>query len=351
MITIAVDAMGGDRGCEMTVPAAVQLLQSDATVRLILLGDRDKLESAIKTVSSKGSEYLQRLEVRHASQQIEMTDSPSKVIRGKRDSSMHRAIELVAEGEAHACISAGNTGALVAISCLKIRTIAGIDRPALISCFPTLNRERDTRILDLGATIQQSASSLVQLAVMGSVLLSEVDGVVYPKVALLNIGTEEIKGNEEIKLAAKKMAGMSQLFEYTGFIESDAIFRGEVDLVVCDGFVGNVALKTLEGSMYLIAGLIKQQMRDSLLAKFGTCLAMPLLRHMRRSLDPAHHNGASLLGLNGVVIKSHGGASSEAFLYALKKAVREAKRCIPEKIGHRLAQIMLHEQKIKISSE
>ena len=159
MITIAVDAMGGDRGCEMTVPAAVQLLQSDATVRLILLGDRDKLESAIKTVSCKGSEYLQRLEVRHASQQIEMTDSPSKVIRSKRDSSMHRAIELVAEGEAHACISAGNTGALVAISCLNIRTIAGLDRPALISSLPLISSVPIFNKATLGYTTPSTSDS------------------------------------------------------------------------------------------------------------------------------------------------------------------------------------------------
>lgn len=336
MITIAVDAMGGDRGCEVTVPAALELLQQDKDVKLILVGLADQLNAKLKALRANWSD---RLVLHPVTQVIEMDDSPSQVLRSKRDSSMHKAIELVASGEAKAGISAGNTGALVAISCLKLRTIHGINRPGLIACFPTLNPKHDTKVLDLGATLHQDAQHLVKLAVMGAELV-RAEGIERPKVALLNIGTEEIKGDEAIKDAAKSLANMKDLLEYTGFIESDAIFKGEVDLVVCNGFVGNVTLKTVEGSMYLVSGFIKQLMKKSWIAKISAVLAYPLLRRFKQELNPASHNGASLLGLNGVVVKSHGGASKEAFLCALKKAVHEARSDIPSKTIASIAKVV-----------
>lgn len=327
MITIAVDAMGGDRGCDITVPAAIELLKQDQEVKLILVGLPEQLNAKLKALHVDWSE---RLVLHPASQVITMDDLPAQVIRSKRDSSMHQTIELVASGEAKAGISAGNTGALVAISCLKLRTIPGINRPGLIACFPTLNPKRDTKVLDLGATLQQDAAHLVQLAIMGAELI-RAEGIKLPKVALLNIGTEEIKGDEAIRQAAKMLSNMPNIIEYAGFIESDAIFKGDVDLVVCGGFVGNIALKTVEGSMYLVSGFIKQLMKTSWIAKISAILAYPLLRRFKQELSPARHNGASLLGLNGVVVKSHGGATTEAFLCALQKAVLAARSEVPAK--------------------
>jgi len=335
---IALDAIGGDHGPSVTVPAAINALQDDPQLQLILVGDEEILQHALQQHS--GSKRSDRLSIHHASQRVEMDELPSQALRGKKDSSMRVALNLVKEGTASACVSAGNTGALMATARFVLKTLPGIDRPAIISALPTIKGH--THMLDLGANVDSCAEHLFQFAVMGSILTRAVDNIEQPSVGLLNIGEEEIKGNERIKEAARLLA--SSDINYVGFIEGDDIYKGTVDVVVCDGFDGNVALKTSEGLARMVSHYLKQEFMRTPLTKLAGLIARPVLKAFRNRIDPARYNGASLVGLNGIVIKSHGGADARSFTTAIKEAAIEVQKNIPEQIGHRVEAMLMERQ-------
>jgi glycerol-3-phosphate acyltransferase PlsX len=265
-----------------------------------------------------------------------MDEKPSSVVRNKHDSSMWQALKLVADGEANACVSAGNTGALMAMALLQLRTLPGISRPAICTKVPSIIGH--TYLLDLGANVVCSGKQLYQFGMMASQAATVIDGKKRPSVGLLNIGVEEIKGRQEILDAAELLKADSDI-HYVGFVEGDALFMGAADIVVCDGFSGNVALKTTEGVAMMLQHLLKQTLSESLLAKIGAYLARPSLKKLQRTLDPSEYNGASLLGLRGVVVKSHGAASKNGFSHALTVAINEAERDLPSLIKERLAKL------------
>lgn len=330
-VTLALDAMSGDHGQAVVVPAALEALRDHSNLSLILVGDEATLT---RTAGKHG--FGERLRVQHASQVVAMDELPSKALRGKRDSSMRVAINLVKSGEAGACVSAGNTGALMATSRFVLKTLPGIDRPAIISALPS--RKGFTFMLDLGANAECSAEHLLQFAVMGSVLVSEMEGKQRPRVGLLNIGEEEIKGNEAIQSAAKllELSGLN----YIGFVEGNDVYMGDVDVVVCDGFVGNVALKTSEGVAKLIGEFMREEFSRNLMTRMAAVVALPVLKAFKNRVDPRNYNGASLLGLNGIVIKSHGSADVQAFRNAINIAVAEVEKSVPAKISHLLEQAL-----------
>jgi glycerol-3-phosphate acyltransferase PlsX len=329
-LTIALDGMGGDIGPDVVVPAALRVLKtaSDA-IRLILVGQEDILLARLAQFKAKGHPGLL---IRHASQLVNMDESPAQALRVKKDSSMRVAINLVKQGEANACVSAGNTGALMATSRFVLKTLPGIDRPAICTTLPTIRGH--TRVLDLGANVDSKAEHLLQFAVMGSVL-AEVNGIRRPRVGLLNIGEEDIKGNEQVKDAAQLLAASD--LNYIGFVEGDGIYLDEVDVVVCDGFVGNVALKSSEGVAKLIRHFMTQEFKRNPLTRLAGLLALPVLRAFGRRIDPRRYNGASLLGLQGIVIKSHGSADALAFANAIQVALVEAQQAVPQRIDAHLA--------------
>lgn len=333
MVTLALDAMGGDHGPCVVVPAALASLKAHPSLSLILVGDENALNTE---VGGQRAQYGDRLRIQHASQVVLMDELPSKALRGKKDSSMRVAINLVKNGQADACVSAGNTGALMATSRFVLKTLPGIDRPAIISAIPS--RKGHTFMLDLGANAECSAEHLLQFAVMGAVLVSEMEGIRRPKVGLLNIGEEEIKGNEAIQSAAKllELSGLN----YIGFVEGDGVYLGDADVVVCDGFVGNVALKTSEGVAKLIGEFMKEEFSRNFITRLSALAALPVLRAFKKRVDPRNYNGASLLGLNGIVIKSHGGADEQAFRCAIDIAMAEAEKSVPQKISHLLEQAL-----------
>ncbi len=319
--------MGGDFGPSVTVPASLQMLALHTELNLILVGDEAVLQNAL----SKSSYDQSRLIIHHASQQVAMDESPSQALRTKKDSSMRVAINLVKEGRAQACVSAGNTGALMATARFVLKTLPGIDRPAIISSFPTIDPNKKLRMLDLGANVDSSAENLLHFAIMGSVLASVADNIQNPKVYLLNIGEEEIKGNEQVKQTAQLLTSLN-VINYAGYIEGDALFKGEADVVVCDGFVGNVALKTTEGVAKLIAQILKENFKRNIFTKFVALLAMPILKAVTKRIDPSNYNGATFIGLQGTVIKSHGGAKAKGFARAIEEAILCAQKNVPELI-------------------
>lgn len=328
-VTIAIDAMGGDHGAHVTVPSALEVLQQHANAKIILVGQREVLDQELLKHRAAGSD---RLVIHHASQTVEMNELPSQALRGKKDSSMRVAINLVKEGVADACVSAGNTGALMATARFVLKTLPGIDRPAIITALPTIKGH--THVLDLGANVDTTAQHLFEFAVMGSVLTSAVENIERPTVALLNIGEEEIKGNEDVKEAALLLASSS--LNYIGYVEGDDIFKGAADVVVCDGFVGNVALKTTEGVARMIRHFMKQEFQRNLLTKLAAVVAMPVLNSLARKIDPRRYNGASFVGLQGIVIKSHGNADIFAFTTAINEALIEVEKNVPERIRSQL---------------
>jgi phosphate acyltransferase len=336
IITIAVDAMGGDHGPSVIVPAAWQVLAANKNLHLILVGDRDRLEHQLRGLGSYDSA---RLTIQHASQRVEMYESPAVALRTKKDSSMRVAINLVKEGKADACVSAGNTGALMATARFVLKTLPGIDRPAIISSFPTVQNNRHVRMLDLGANVDSTPENLFQFAIMGSVLASAVDNIENPKICLLNIGEEDIKGNELVKQAAVLLS-QSQLINYAGYIEGDRVYKGDVDVVVCDGFVGNVALKIMEGVATMISQLLKSSFNENIFTKIVALLALPVLKGLKKRIDPDRYNGASLLGLQGIVIKSHGGAKQHAFVYAIEAAMIQVEKNIIQRISIEVEQLL-----------
>ena len=328
-ISIALDAMGGDAGLDVVVPAAITAANQHPDVKIILVGDEAKLRPAI---NAAGAADNPRLKIHHASQKVEMDELAASAMRNKKDSSMRVALNLVKDGVANACVSAGNTGALMATSRFVLKMLPGIDRPAICTSLPSLTGH--TWMLDLGANVDCNAEHLFQFSLMGSVLASAVDGNRHPRVGLLNIGEEDIKGNEQVKEAAQLLsAGMP---DYAGYAEGDDIYKGGFDVIVCDGFVGNVSLKTSEGVAKMIAEFIEQEFRRNIFTKLAALVAMPVLKAFRRRIDPRAYNGASLLGLRGIVIKSHGGADAFAYANAIKVAILQVRENVPERITTQL---------------
>jgi glycerol-3-phosphate acyltransferase PlsX len=325
-VTIALDAMGGDRGPDAVVPAALATLERDDSVALTLVGLPEILEQAKRQASDR---YGSRLAFRSATEVVLMDESPAEALRRKKDSSLRVAIELVKSGEADACVSSGNTGALMATARYVLKTLPGIDRPAIISAVP--GAEGPTYMLDLGANVGCTPEQLLQFAIMGSVVAGDMLDIARPRVGLLNIGLEDIKGNETVREAGE-LLGRSGL-NYVGFVEGDGIFHADIDVVVSDGFVGNVALKTMEGVARLISSFLKEEFRRSLLRGVQGLVARSALEALRARLDPRRYNGASLVGLNGIVLKSHGSADQFAFENAVKSAMIEARKGVPVQIG------------------
>jgi glycerol-3-phosphate acyltransferase PlsX len=329
-VTVAVDAMGGDHGPAVTVPAAIRFLEDTPDARVILVGLKEPLQAVL---ARQRSEARDRLTVHAAAEVVDMDEPPAEALRRKKDSSLRVAVNLVKEGVADACVSAGNTGALMAIARFVLKTLPGIDRPAIASQLPT--RKGQTTVLDLGANVNCTAQQLVQFAAMGSALVSAVDGVERPSVGLLNIGEEDIKGNEVVKATAEllKTAGLN----FHGNVEGDDIYRGTTDVVVCDGFVGNVALKTSEGLAAMLYDFLKAEFTRNPLTRLAALFAYPVLMAFKRRIDPRRYNGATLVGLKGVVVKSHGGADALAFRYALGKAHAEVTHRVLDRIAQRMA--------------
>ncbi|MGQ0502883.1 MAG: phosphate acyltransferase PlsX [Panacagrimonas sp.] len=332
-VTLAIDAMSGDHGLPVTVAAALSCLLENPELQVILVGDEASIAAQLKKLKAAPQA---RLTVRHASEVVGMDESPSKALRSKKDSSMRVAINLVKSGEAQAMVSAGNTGALMATGKFVLKTLPGIDRPAIVSAIPSVNGH--VHMLDLGANAECTAEQLFQFAVMGSALITAMRGETRPRVALLNIGSEDIKGNDTIKAAATLLQASS--LNYIGFVEGDGIFLSDVDLVVCDGFVGNVALKTGEGVAKMIRQFLKEEFTASFLHKAAAVAAMPALKALGKRIDPRHYNGATMLGLNGTVVKSHGSADVLGFSNAIRVGVREVQQDVPTRISHLLGEAL-----------
>lgn len=324
-LTVAIDAMGGDKGTAVIVEAVRQVLATRDDATLLLVGDPDEINRHIgQTPLPEG-----RVEIVEATEVVAMDDSVAVALRNKKQSSMRIAINQVKSGRAAACVSSGNTSALMAISKFVLKTVPGIDRPAICTTIPALKGH--THMLDLGANVDCSADHLFQFATMGSILTQAIDGTAQPTVGLLNIGSEEIKGNEQVKDAAELLAGSS--LNYIGFVEGNEIYTDRADVVVCDGFVGNVSLKTSEGVARLVSVFLKEEFKRSPINKLVGLLAKPILRSFGNRIDPRQYNGASLLGLKGVVIKSHGSADAVAFANAINIALIEIANDVPSKIA------------------
>ncbi|MEE9491959.1 MAG: phosphate acyltransferase PlsX [Gammaproteobacteria bacterium] len=342
-ITIALDVMGGDLGVNAVIPAALRILSQRDDIYLVLVGDQDKIGQVIEQPDHQAfSKYQQRYSIQHASQQIAMDESASSALRSKKDSSMRVAINLVKQGKADACVSAGNTGALMATARFVLKTLPGIDRPAICTSLPTIHGH--TLMLDLGANIESTPEHLFQFAVMGSILASAIDGTSAPSIGLLNIGEEEMKGNETVKNAAALLS--SSTLNYIGFVEGDDVYKGTSDVVVCDGFVGNISLKTSEGVAKMIAHFIRAEFSRNIFTRLAAVCAMPVLKAFRRRIDPRRYNGASLLGLRGTVIKSHGSADALSFANAIDVAATVFSQSVPERISERLTQVLTEKQAV-----
>ena len=317
-VTIAIDAMGGDHGTRVTIPAAVEYLRKNPGDTIVLVGLPAAIEAELLILKASTGP---RLRIHAASEVVGMDESPQLALRNKKDSSMRVAINLVKNGVASACVSAGNTGALMATARYVLKTIPGIDRPAIASYLPT--NKGQVCMLDLGANTDCSAEHLLQFALMGSTLVTALEHKPNPTVGLLNIGSEDIKGNEVVKQAAELLRASD--LNFYGNVEGNDIFKGTTDLVVCDGFVGNVALKTTEGLAQMLGGFLREEFSRNVFTKLAAVLAMPVLKAFKRRVDPRRYNGASFLGLKGIVVKSHGSADDFAFLCAIERAAEEAR--------------------------
>lgn len=332
---IALDAMSGDFGPSVVIPAALQVLSQQQDLHLLLVGDEVLLKQVL---GKQPAQIIQRISIYHAGQKVEMDELPSHALRNKKDSSMRVAINLVKQGLADACVSAGNTGALMATARYVLKTLPGIDRPAITTALPNM-LGTCTYVLDLGANIDASPAHLFQFAVMGTVLTNAVLNLQQPRIGLLNIGQEEIKGNETVKEAARILATSSSI-NYIGFVEGDDIYKGTVDVVVCDGFVGNISLKTTEGVAKMISHNVKQSFNKNWLTRLAALISLPVIKDIREKIDPRRYNGASLLGLRGIVIKSHGSADIYSFSCAIKEAIIEVKKNVPSQISNQLATLL-----------
>ncbi len=327
---IAIDCMGGDHGPSVTVPAALVFLAEHSAAHLILVGQEDVLRPLLGSQSENS-----RLRIVHASEVVGMDEAPALALLNKKDSSMRVAINLVKAGEADACVSAGNTGALMAISRFVLKMLPGIDRPAI--CAPLPTADGHTHMLDLGANVDCTAEHLLQFGIMGSMLISAMEHKEYPTVGLLNIGEEEIKGNEVVKAAAELLRNSG--LNFIGNVEGDGIFKGEADVIVCDGFVGNVSLKTCEGLAQMLAASLRSEFKRNWLTKLAALAAISVLNNFKRRFDHRRYNGAILLGLKGISVKSHGSADELAFGNAIGRAYDAAKNGVVERIAGRLAEM------------
>ena len=319
---IALDVMGGDFGPEVVIPAAVNVLKKRDDLAIILVGKQDEIKSY---AAKNGISLNERLSVHHASEVVGSHDDPALAMRKKKDSSMRVAINLVHQGDAQAAVSAGNTGALMATAKFVLKTLPGIHRPAICTAIPSVSGH--THMLDLGANADCSAENLLQFAVMGSVLAEAMEDIKEPRVGLLNIGHESTKGNVLVKQTNDLLKDAP--LNYIGFVEGDDIYNGTVDVVVCDGFVGNVSLKTSEGVAKMITHFMKEEFKKGLYNKLAAIIALPVLKAFKKRIDPRVYNGASLLGLKGIVIKSHGGADAFAFANAIDIALIEVRKSVP----------------------
>ncbi len=330
--TIAIDAMGGDFGPQVTIPASLECLALNPDLNLIMVGDEAVLKDLL---ANSLVEFKDRLSIQHASQQVEMDEKPQSALRSKKDSSMRVAINQVRDGKADACVSAGNTGALMAIARFVLKMIPGIDRPAIISTLPSVFGH--THLLDLGANVDCTAEHLYQFAIMGEEVVKAVENIENPKIGLLNIGEEDMKGNEQVKAASVLLDDSS--LNYIGYVEGNSINAGnvKVDLIVTDGFVGNVALKAIEGAAKMIGSKLKDSFSKNIFTKIAGMVAYPVLNLFKQSIDPRMHNGASFIGLNGLVIKSHGGADQLAFKTAIHLAEIEIEQDVIRKINDKVA--------------
>ena len=327
-VTVAIDCMGGDHGPDVTVQAALDFVKMHDDVHVLLVGIESRLCPLLEGVSNP------RVSFRHASEIVEMDESPALAIRNKKDSSMRVAIDLVKSGEADACVSAGNTGALMAISRFVLKMLPGIDRPAICGVLPTVNGH--VHVLDLGANVDCSPEHLLQFGIMGASLVGAIEHKDRPYVGILNIGEEDIKGNDVVKRAAEllKDSGLN----FVGNVEGDGLYKGEAEVIVCDGFVGNVALKASEGLAQMLATFLRQEFGRNILTKLIAILAIPVLRHFKRRVDHRRYNGASLLGLKGIVVKSHGSADAFSFRNALERAADIVRGGVLTRISERVAQ-------------
>jgi phosphate acyltransferase len=332
-ITVAIDCMGGDHGPHVTVPAALSFQQRHRDVDIVLVGLRDAIEAEL---AAHGNSAGTRLRVQHASEVVAMDEPPVSAMRLKKDSSIRVAVNLVKGGGAQACISAGNTGALMAISRFVLKTLPGIDRPAIAFALPNM-RGTYTYMLDLGANVDCTAEILLQFGIMGAMLVAAVEHNERPSVGLLNIGVEDIKGNETVKQAADLLRASG--LNFYGNVEGDDIFKGTTDVVVCDGFVGNVALKSSEGVARMMAAALREEFMRNPLRKLAALAALPVIKAFRQRMDPRRYNGGSLLGLRGIVIKSHGSADAYAFEQAVSRAVDEVRNNVPQRIAQRMEQL------------
>ena len=332
-ITVAIDCMGGDHGPHVTVPAALEFQRAHPDVDVVLIGLRDALEAELE---ANGATQGPRLRVHHATEVVAMDEPPAQALRYKKDSSMRVAINLVKNGEAHACVSAGNTGALMAISRFVLKTLPGIDRPAIATVLPNITGGFTT-VLDLGANVDCTPEQLMQFGVMGAMLVAAVEHRERPSVGLLNIGIEDIKGNETVKQAADLLRESG--INFFGSVEGDDIYKGTTDVVVCDGFVGNSVLKASEGVATMMASFLREEFSRNLWRKLAAIAALPVLKALRARMDPGRYNGASLLGLRGIVIKSHGSANRDAFGQAIERAVDEVQNDVVKRISQRMAEL------------
>jgi glycerol-3-phosphate acyltransferase PlsX len=327
---IAIDCMGGDHGPSVTVPAAIQFLVGHPAAHLVLVGKDDILRPLLGSHAEDA-----RIRIVHATEIVGMDESPALALRNKKDSSMRVAINLVKAGEADACVSAGNTGALMAISRFVLKMLPGIDRPAICAPLPTVNGH--THMLDLGANVDCSPEHLLQFGIMGAMLVSAMEHKDRPTVGILNIGAEEIKGNEVVKAAAELLRASD--LNFIGNVEGDGIFKGEADVIVCDGFVGNVALKTSEGLAQMLASSLRSEFKRNWLTKIAALIAISVLNNFKKRFDHRLYNGAILLGLKGISVKSHGSADMLAFGNAISRAYDAAENRVLERIAGRIAEM------------
>jgi glycerol-3-phosphate acyltransferase PlsX len=329
---VAIDCMGGDHGPSVTVPAALRFLADHPAARLILVGREEEVRVLLGTQAGEP-----RLRVVHASEVVGMDESPAIALRNKKDSSMRVAINLVRNGEADACVSAGNTGALMAISRFVLKMLPGIERPAICTALPTVKGH--THMLDLGANVDCGPEHLYQFGIMGAMLVAATEHKERPTVGILNIGEEEIKGNEVVKAAAELLRDSD--LNFIGNVEGDGIYKGEADVIVCDGFVGNVALKTSEGLAQMLGSALRNEFKRNLLTKMAAVVAMSVLDGFKRRFDHRRYNGAILLGLKGISVKSHGSADAFAFTHAIARAYDAAENGVLERISRRLTGVAM----------
>jgi glycerol-3-phosphate acyltransferase PlsX len=337
-IKISIDCMGGDHGPSVTIPAALSFVKRESDAELILVGLQDVIHAELK---KHHGEHHPRISVLHASEQVTMDDPLEVALRRKKDSSMRVAIEQVKDGKAQACVSAGNTGALMAVARYVLKTMAGVDRPAICSIMPN-QKGGPTYMLDLGANVDCEPHHLHQFAIMGSVLVTAMEGIARPTIGLLNVGTEDIKGNEVVKLTAKLLQADKErgALNYHGNVEGNDIFKGTTDVVVCDGFVGNVTLKAVEGVARFFADTMRAEFTRSVVTKLSALVGMGALKAIRSKLNPSRYNGASLLGLRGLVFKSHGSADAYSYEWAIRRAYDAAKNDVLANLSSMIAELM-----------